>query len=127
KRRQPVQRVVVVDVRAPVGRGQRRAVRRRVIAVAVLEVVPRQECVLRARSDQASHIFIFPAAISSSFPQERAISSSPPFSTAFEKPAPTNSPKLPYLDEANTKSRTSARDGSSGSLVVIASPVDCFL
>ena len=48
----------LADIRAPVGRGQRRAVRRRIVAVSVLEVVSRQERVLRARPDQASHVVI---------------------------------------------------------------------
>jgi len=55
---QPIQRVVLIHVGRTVGRGQRRADRRRVVGVAVLEVVARQERILLAGSDQASHFVV---------------------------------------------------------------------
>ena len=58
QRRQPVQRVVLVVIARSVGRHLPGAVRRRVVGVRVLEVVSRQERVLRARPDQASHVVV---------------------------------------------------------------------
>jgi hypothetical protein len=55
---QPIQRVVLIRVGRTVGRGHPCAVRGRVVAVAVLEVVSGQERVLRACSDQASHVVV---------------------------------------------------------------------
>jgi hypothetical protein len=58
QRRQPVQGVVLIRVGRVVGRDQPRPVRGRVVAVAVLEIVPRQERVLCARPDQPPHVVV---------------------------------------------------------------------